>query len=1673
MIDSRDCSLSDAQRLHRATTSSATRALVLAGASLTALAVSVPAQAACSVAGSVAECSGAVDTEVMVVGSSARISSTAEVSVTNSPAPGYVAGALYALSLDGSPETDAATIESRGDVRTTGADMSGLMAGAISSRGGVTGSADVDSEGDIETLGASAHGIWAFSSGNHTTVRSVGNVRTEGANASGIIASSDGETTIDLTGNVLTEGYGAHSLVGVGQNVTITADGTISTSGDEAIGVVVGTFDTSSGDSARTGGIDGDIVLTVGTVTTEGDKSHAIDVATTAGSIEINAEAITTNGDDADGIRAELNGNGSLTIEAGSVLVTGSSQEQAIRPDGYRAEHGGIVALAEGGNGAITVNVGTVEVAGEARYGIATRGNGAITISADEVTLASADSVAVVARAGDGDVSITTGAVTTTGASGTGVYADTTTGNIVINAGTTRAEAEGQVGSFAAEAVAATSQTGAISITSADAFTAGEGASAISAFTDGDVSIASGLARTSGDFGVAIFGVSYDGDVLLEAAETATSGSGTLGIFAVAIDGNATVEAGSLTASGASSDGIVAQAGEGTASITTTGDVLVSDGLGLQSVGRDVSITTAAESVTQGATFGISAYATQSATIENSGTVISTGAVPGSAGIAAQTDSGNIVVTSHAVENAGDEAYGIIASSVSGDIAIQSNSVLATGDQPLLFESLPDGQFVTSDTSAIRAVTQNGNVDVRVNDVVATGANGRGVFATGRNVDVLLSGTIEAATGVIAQAQTGTANIIVDGAVISDASGVSMLATQGSVEVAASATISSRVYAVALTGTPQQYGFIELTNNGAIEAIEGIGIQANNFGLGTADFYIQNNGTIIGGGGVAIATDGGDDVLELTELSQITGLVDLGGGDDRLVLDFNDDASTGAVGQVVSSINVEGLSVDSGVWRADGVQSVYNFVEVEEGAVLTVAENADGELAIATPLVELDGRLNLELTSDTEAGDLQGLLLEGSGSLHLTGTATVLVDDATGLQHTGGTFVDDGALLLETVYGGDITTAGDGVFELGTNGDFTGNLVNDGTFVFARDSDYNFLGDFSGSGLLQKDGDSVLTFAGLYAFEGTTSVLGGSVKFAGQLTDDTELDLTGGTIDLSQVDGGEQTIAQLSGTGGTLELGSTQLIIQQMGNTVFSGTIAGTGDLIKNGEGDLKLNGDGTDFTGTGQVDGGTLSVNGNFSNANFLINQGGTLGGAGTIGDTNVDGGRLAPGNSIDTLTVAGDVTFTASSIYEVEVDAAGNADLLQVTGTATLGNAAVEVVAQSGTYRPLTDYTILTADEGIEGTFGSVETNLAFLDPSLSYSANAVTLRLVRNDIDFAAFASNSNQSGIAKLIESYGYGNALYNEALTLVGRDVARSFATLTGEVYPAYGAALIETAEVLRRQTATASLGDGAYAWATGLYNQVDGGRGAGTIDLTGQGAAGGFGFGANGFSASAGLGILDQDRGGSQFSDGEVTFAIGRLGYTSQSGFSIGAGVQFGWVDAQTRRQTSLGSISQAATGQIDGDYVQLFGDIGYRVPVGDGFGVEPFVGVSHVSLNLDALTESGAPTALAVSAIERDVTFADIGVRLEGNASDGLRPFASAAYRHAWGDRASLAAVGFAGLAGSAVMNALPIAKSAAELSGGVVVTRGAIDFELGYDATLSKRFNSHGVSAGFTLRF
>ena len=90
----------------------------------------------------------------------------------------------------------------------------------------------------------------------------------------------------------------------------------------------------------------------------------------------------------------------------------------------------------------------------------------------------------------------------------------------------------------------------------------------------------------------------------------------------------------------------------------------------------------------------------------------------------------------------------------------------------------------------------------------------------------------------------------------------------------------------------------------------------------------------------------------------------------------------------------------------------------------------------------------------------------------------------------------------------------------------------------------------------------------------------------------------------------------------------------------------------------------------------------------------------------------------------------FQPGSIFRVNANAAGQSDKLAITGSATLTGGTVNVLA-GGSFAPSssTPYTILTTTNvnGLGGTtFASVTTNLAFLTPSLSYTANDVTLTL-----------------------------------------------------------------------------------------------------------------------------------------------------------------------------------------------------------------------------------------------------------------------------------------------------------------------------------------------------------
>src|SRR5690606_6823139 len=152
--------------------------------------------------------------------------------------------------------------------------------------------------------------------------------------------------------------------------------------------------------------------------------------------------------------------------------------------------------------------------------------------------------------------------------------------------------------------------------------------------------------------------------------------------------------------------------------------------------------------------------------------------------------------------------------------------------------------------------------------------------------------------------------------------------------------------------------------------------------------------------------------------------------------------------------------------------------------------------------------------------------------------------------------------------------------------------------------------------------------------------------------------------------------------------------------------------------------------------------------------------GGSGTLGHVNVSrGGALSPGNSIGTLTVDGDLDFGDRSTFWVEVndggDVAGiNSDLLLVTGAATIDEGArVRVSPANGTdtgqtYAEETTYRILTASS-VTGTFGSVDSDFAFLTPELSYDATNVYMTLAKT-ADFEEVAATGNQRNIARILE-----------------------------------------------------------------------------------------------------------------------------------------------------------------------------------------------------------------------------------------------------------------------------------------------------------------------------------
>ena len=442
--------------------------------------------------------------------------------------------------------------------------------------------------------------------------------------------------------------------------------------------------------------------------------------------------------------------------------------------------------------------------------------------------------------------------------------------------------------------------------------------------------------------------------------------------------------------------------------------------------------------------------------------------------------------------------------------------------------------------------------------------------------------------------------------------------------------------------------------------------------------------------------------------------------------------------------------------------------------------------------IELSGSVDLGSATQTfsvasgKSATLSGAISSGAISKSGDGTLIISADN----DYASGTTVSAGTLRVSG--SGDLGT---GSLTIGASGSL--DLRN--TLSVAS---LEISGAGSGNRITNGDADGTtanLTVSGTSTLNGAVNT-DGTQTYSGTTTLGSDVSLTGSTVSLAAISGGTNALAisgnlDLSGaasslttlsvsgtsdigadvtttgtqsyTGTTTVSASSTLIgteisaaaialnddleIRNSNNSTLASVISGTGALTKSGSGALTLRGVNT-FDGDLTVSAGTLYAglaadSGNQVIENNVTVSGGTLSGGATIGgNVTVATANLAPGNSIGTLTIDGNVTLGDNSTTTIEFNDT-TSDKVVVSGNITLAGALVLEPANT-TYSDAT-LTIFDGSGGsgnsLSGTFASTTvSNSSYLgDATTSISYDTVNRKVFLNIDEDGGVSSNTVKS------------------------------------------------------------------------------------------------------------------------------------------------------------------------------------------------------------------------------------------------------------------------------------------------------------------------------------------
>jgi autotransporter-associated beta strand protein len=627
-----------------------------------------------------------------------------------------------------------------------------------------------------------------------------------------------------------------------------------------------------------------------------------------------------------------------------------------------------------------------------------------------------------------------------------------------------------------------------------------------------------------------------------------------------------------------------------------------------------------------------------------------------------------------------------------------------------------------------------------------------------------------------------------------------------------------------------------------------------------------------------------------------------------------------------TTINAGRIGLNNGLGLGTGAITLAAGAELGIGGV-TLANNVSG----AGKIIKTSNNVGILTGTNTHSG---GTNIDG-------GTIQVASVGALG---SGGVAIASGAnlttqnnsneTLANTISGaGSVTKQGSGVLTVTGSNSYSGptlvqagrlhvgaaNALGAGTASIASGAqlsfgDLTFANNVSGAGVLIKTGS------------GAGSLTGANTHTGGTL-------VSSGTLNVSN-------LAPL-GTGAVqVDTGST-LVMTNIGNLAFTNALGGAGSFQKIGTGQLLF---GSNFAiGNLLIDAGSVRLN-SIAHTNATIGTSGTLDGTGRIIGSLINNGTVAPGNSIGTLTVQGNYTSSASSILEIEFDGAGNIDLLDVTGGATLNGGTLRFKSIGGAEG--SGGTFLRTGGSLTGTFATIETIGAALPLSVIYESNAAKMA----PSVLTARPSTFNAQVIAASDTALSFAGSLDAAAANAIqGRQVwVQGFAS---------NAERSESGTTLAYDHKSSGLSFGVSA-PVNAYLSLGAAYGWSKSDIT-------LGSGAGGGAQDTHLGSA----------------------YLKLSTKSVGlsAGAFYGKVEQETLRNVSFNGFAGSVSGSGDADLAGAFA--GITGPLGE-LGPWAMSGVgrlTYVKMSQDTYSEAGSsPLRLDVAA--RDVETLESQIGLQGN---------------------------------------------------------------------------------------